>query len=212
MFTGIVEELGTLERLSPISQGRHLRISARRILEDLSPEDSVAVCGVCLTVTKVGKTFFEATAVEETLRRSTISEFKMNQKVNLERALRLNDRLGGHLVLGHIDGIGTVRSIVNKGTGKLFEIILAENLSRYIVEKGSIALDGVSLTVTGIHDNRVGVAVVPYTLQNTTFGLIHTGQKLNVELDIIGKYVEKLLQPAEAEERMGETWLRKLGY
>lgn len=212
MFTGIVEELGTVDRLTPISHGCHIRIFASRVMEDLSTEDSIAVSGVCLTVTKVDKTFFEVTAVDETLLRSTLSELKAKQTVNLERALRLNNRLGGHLVLGHVDGIGTIRSVVSRGVGKLFEIEIPEPLSRYTVEKGSITLDGVSLTTARVQHNLITISVVPYTLVHTTFGLTRSGKKVNIEVDILGKYIEKFLQQSEGGEKMGETWLRSLGY
>lgn len=212
MFTGIIEEMGIIERVTPVSHGRHFRISAIRVLEDLSTEDSISVSGVCLTTTKVDKNFFDVTAVDETLQRSTLSELTLKSKVNLERALRFNDRLGGHLVQGHIDGIGNVRSAVSKGASTLLEIEIPKHLARYIVEKGSIAIDGISLTIAKIHQDRLTISIIPYTLEHTTLGFIRPGCKVNLEVDMFSKYAEKFFQHLTRNEKMGENWYRSMGY
>lgn len=212
MFTGIVEEIGTIEKITPVSHGRHFRISARRILDELKPEDSIAVSGVCLTATSVGSTYFDVTAVDETLRRSTLGTVASGRKTNLERALRLNDRLGGHFVQGHVDGVGTVRSMATEGAASVCEIDIPEELSKYTVEKGSIAVDGVSLTIMRMNKNRIGVSLIPYTLEHTTLGAVRAGNQVNIEVDFLGKYVERFLQHRTQSDKMSASWLRSLGY
>ena len=212
MFTGIIEEMGIVDRITPISHGRHFHINASRVLEDLSPEDSISVSGICLTATKVDKTHFEVTAMDETLRISTLSEMNTKSQVNLERALRFSDRIGGHFVQGHVDGMGKVRKIISRGAGRLVEIEIPEQLTKYTIEKGSIAIDGVSLTIAGIRGNRLTLSIIPYTLTHTTLGSIDSRSMVNIEVDLFGKYVERLFQNTERNEKMGEAWLRSMGY
>jgi riboflavin synthase len=212
MFTGIVEEIGTIEKVTTVSHGRHFRVSAHRILDELKPEDSIAVSGVCLTATGVGSSYFEVMAVDETLRRSTLNSIASGKKVNLERALRLNDRLGGHFVQGHVDGVGTVRSMAAEGAASVCEIDIPEELSKYTVEKGSLAVDGVSLTIMRVGKNRMAVSLIPYTLEHTTLGMIRAGNQVNIEVDFLGKYVERFLQHRIPNHKMSASWLRSLGY
>ena len=212
MFTGIVEEIGTIEKVTSISHGRNFRVSAHRILDELKPEDSIAVSGVCLTATGVGSSYFEVTAVDETLRRSTLGFVAPGRKVNLERALRLSDRLGGHFVQGHVDGVGTVRSIATEGAASVCGIDIPEELSKYTVEKGSIAVDGVSLTIMRVDKNRIAVSLIPYTLEHTTLGSIRVGNQVNIEVDFLGKYVERFLHHRIPNDKMSASWLRSLGY
>lgn len=212
MFTGIIEEIGTLQRTVPVSHGRCFCITAKRVLEDLKPEDSVAINGVCLTATKIDRTFFEVTAVDETLERSTLRSFGVGQKVNLERALRMGDRVGGHLVQGHVDGTGRVQSLKHRGEGLLLTIDIPERLIKYTAEKGSIAIDGVSLTIAAVATSRITLSIIPFTLKHTTLGSLHIGSVVNLEVDILGKYVERLLENRTQKGRMDEAFLRSMGY
>jgi riboflavin synthase len=212
MFTGIIEEIGTLQRVLPVSHGLCFRITANRVLEDLKPEDSVAVNGVCLTATKIDRTTFEVTAVDETLERSTLRGLGGGQKVNLERALRVGDRMGGHMVQGHIDGTGKVISSKRRGDGLLLIIEIPERLVKYTVEKGSIAIDGVSLTIADVSAHRLTFAIIPYTLEHTTLGALRNSSQVNLEVDVLGKYVERLLENRTQKGRMDEAFLRSMGY
>jgi len=212
MFTGIIEEIGTLQRVVPVSHGRRFHITAKRVLEDLKPEDSVAVNGVCLTVTNRDRTTFKVTAVDETLERSTLRNLGAGRKVNLERALRVGDRMGGHWVQGHIDGMGNVVSSKRQGDGLLLTIEIPEHLIKYTAEKGSIAIDGVSLTIADVSDHRITVAVIPYTLEHTTLGSLRNGSQVNIEVDVLGKYVERLLESRTQKGRMDEASMRSMGY
>ena len=212
MFTGIVEEIGTVKKVTPVFQGLHFRIAASRVLEDLVPDNSISVSGVCLTATKVGSSFFEATAVEETIKKSTLGEIVSGDKVNLERAMRLSDRMGGHIVQGHVDGMGRVLSFTLNGESRLLEIEISENLSKYTVEKGSIAVDGVSLTIARLQGRRITISLIPHTLSHTTLGYLHIANKVNIEVDFIGKYVERFLQMKGESGKMNEAWLRSMGF
>lgn len=202
MFTGIVEELGTVRAIEPRDGGMRVEIECADVLDDAVIGASIAVDGCCLTVVELGTTeaggrWWAAEAQPETLRRSTLGDLAVGDPVNLERPLRLSDRLGGHLVQGHVDGIGTVvdRRPEPDGSTRVDVLIPAE-LGRYVVEKGSIALDGVSLTVAHVAANgtgtRVGVALIPHTLAVTTFGARVPGETVNVEVDLMAKYVERL--------------------
>jgi len=212
MFTGIIEEIGKVEKVTPVSYGLHFRIAASRVLEDLAPDSSISVNGVCLTATKVGNSFFEATAVEETIKKSTLGKTVAGDKVNLERAMRLSDRMGGHIVQGHVDGIGKVLSFVVNGESRLLEIEIPEHLSKYTVEKGSIAVDGVSMTIAQLQGRRITISLIPHTLSHTILGSLHTGDSVNVEVDFIGKYVERFLQLKREPGKMNEAWLRSMGF
>ena len=193
MFTGLVETVGTVRTARALSQGRLFGIACPSLLDDLKPDDSVAVNGVCLTATAVTAEGFEATAVGETLERSTLSRLRPGVHVNLERALRLGDRLGGHLVQGHVDGQGHVISSQPAGTGYWLDLEIPPDLERYAVEKGSIAIHGVSLTLAQVMPGRVRVAVIPYTWTHTVLHNLNPGDAVNLEMDLIGKYVERLM-------------------
>jgi riboflavin synthase len=193
MFTGIVEELGTVRRA-----GSRLAVSARKVVEDSEPGSSVAVNGVCLTVVdraaEDGGVVLSFDLSAETLDRSSLGRLSPGDVVNLERPVTLVTRLGGHLVQGHVDGVGEVRAIENGPPGRTVTISVPDSLRRYVVEKGSIAVDGVSLTVTTVEDGRFGVALVPYTLEATTFGGAKVGDPVNLEVDVVAKYVEGFLK------------------
>lgn len=204
MFTGIVEEVGTVRWVG----GGTLSIDAEEILTDVHLGDSIAVNGVCLTVTSFDKNHFEADVMPETVRRTSLAELRKGSLVNLERALTLASRLGGHIVSGHIDGVGTVAGLRQEGNALLLTVAAAPALLRGIVEKGSVALDGISLTVATVTAADFTVSLIPHTREVTNLRAKRTGSRLNIETDIIGKYVEKLMTAkdtghAEAAEGRG---------
>ena len=189
MFTGIIEEVGTIGRIG----GGVLAIDARRVLTDVQLGDSICVNGICLTVTSFDARHFTADVMPETIRRTSLAELKKGSPVNLERALTLSSRLGGHIVSGHIDGTGEVLSLKQEGNAVLLQIAADDALLRGIVEKGSVALDGISLTVAAVGAQDFTVSLIPHTLQSTNLHTKKKGSRVNIETDIIGKYVERLL-------------------
>jgi riboflavin synthase len=194
MFTGIVEEQGRLRQCTPNEGGAHLEFEAERVLEDARIGDSIAVDGCCLTIVERGADWWACDAVQETLGRTSLGGLQVGDAVNLERSVRLNDRLGGHLVQGHVDGRGQIadwRDLSDDST--LVAIEVEPALLRYVVEKGSIAVDGVSLTVVRAGDTRFEVALIPHTKQVTTLGSKRPGDHVNIEVDLFAKYVERLL-------------------
>ncbi|MCU1587772.1 MAG: ribE [Frankiales bacterium] len=194
MFTGIVEELGTVTRLEQLTDSARLTVHGPVVTSDAKHGDSISVNGVCLTVVTVEAGAFTADVMQETLDRSVLGGLAVGSPVNLERAVRLQDRLGGHLVQGHVDGVGTVVSTNPGERWTVLRISLPEGLGRYIVEKGSITVDGVSLTVSAVQEQWFEVSLIPTTLQLTTLGPKAPGDPVNLEVDITAKYVEKLLE------------------
>ena len=192
MFTGLVADVGTVEAVDATAGGVRLRVRSA-LATELAEGDSVAVNGVCLTATDVGDGGFGADVVHETLRRSSLAEVAAGAAVNLELPLRAADRLGGHVVQGHVDGMATVEDIREDGFGKVIELAVAPALLRYVVEKGSIAIDGVSLTVASVDAAGFTVALIPETLERTTLGSARPGTPVNLEVDVLAKYVEKLV-------------------
>jgi len=197
MFSGIVEDIGALQALEKKDKGVLLKIGVRKIdAGELDLGESVAVNGVCLTVVSAGDGSFSVDASHETLSRTNLSSLRTGSGVNLERSLRVGDRMGGHIVTGHVDGVGVVQSITPVGESKVFSFSIPESLAKYVVEKGSVAVDGVSLTVNSVKDTEFSVNIIPYTLRETIFSEFRRGRKVNIECDIIGKYVEKMLSGA----------------
>jgi riboflavin synthase len=192
MFTGIIEDLGTVVGVEALSTAARLTISGT-VLDDVQPGDSVAVNGVCLTAAAIGPTSFTADVMNETLSRSTLGALRPGERVNLERAVLPTTRLGGHIVQGHVDGVGTVTARRSDEHWDIVDIGLPADLVKYVVMKGSIALDGVSLTVASLDGARVGVSLIPETLARTTLGLRQIGDTVNIEVDVLAKYVEQLL-------------------
>ena len=188
MFTGIIEEVGALERLA----GGEIAIRAKKVLEDVALGDSIAVNGICLTVTHFDAAHFTADVMPETVRRTSLAELKRGSRVNLERALTLRSRLGGHIVSGHIDGVGTIAAMQEEGNAILLTVRAGADVLRYIVEKGSVALDGISLTVARVSAADFTVSLIPHTREITNLREKRVGSRLNIETDILGKYVEKL--------------------
>lgn len=195
MFTGIVEEMGTVRRLNQSPNRCELELSASKVLEGTQIGDSIAVNGVCLTVIRLGEEHFTADVMPETLRRSNLGQLKPGSRVNLERAMAANGRFGGHIVAGHIDGTGKIRAMQPEGNAVLVTISATPELLRYVVEKGSIAIDGISLTVANVSHTDFTVSLIPHTGEETTLLKHRPGEIVNLETDIIGKYVEKLMQP-----------------
>ncbi len=195
MFTGLVEEVGQVVALQLRADGARLRVGAARVLDGLALGDSVAVDGACLTVIAIHDDAFEVDAVAETLGRTALGDRAVGDRLNLERALRAGDRLGGHLVQGHVDGTGQIRGVTDEGTGSRFIITAAPEILRYVVEKGSITVDGVSLTVAARDSNGFVVALIPHTLNETTLGHATAGRRVNLEVDLVAKYVEALVAP-----------------
>ncbi len=197
MFTGIVEATGRVRALEPTAAGRRLRI-ATGLGAELQPGDSVAVNGVCLTAVAVDAEGFAADISSETMRVTALGGYREGQTVNLERPVRADARLGGHFVLGHVDGIGRITALRPDGGGYWLEIEVPASLGRLAISKGSIAIDGISLTVASLDRGRVGVAIVPFTLARTTLGTAAVGDAVNLEMDVLGKYVARLLDERSA--------------
>ena len=195
MFTGIIRERGRVAAIAGDADARHLRIEAPATASQLSVGDSVSVDGCCLTATEVAGGEFAVTAVPETISRTTLGELAAGDEVNLETATRVGEPLGGHYVQGHVDGVGQIESVEPEEEGAHVRISASPELLRYCVEKGSIAVGGVSLTITALDDGAFEVALVPHTLEQTTLGGAQPGDDVNLEVDILAKYVEKLVHP-----------------
>ncbi len=193
MFTGLIAEVGSVSAIEQNGAGARLQISAE-LARELTEGDSVAVNGVCLTATAVRDQGFRAEAMTETLERSSLGGLSAGAPVNLELPLRAGERLGGHIVQGHVDGTGTVSGIREEGFARVLEIGIEPHLERYLVEKGSVALDGVSLTVSALLDRGFAVSLIPETLKRTNLGGIGEGALLNIEVDILAKQVERLME------------------
>jgi riboflavin synthase len=192
VFTGLVADLGTVSALEATADGVRLRVRST-LAGELGEGDSVAVNGVCLTATQVADGEFTADVMHETLRRSSLAEVAGGTRVNLELPLRAADRLGGHVVQGHVDGVGAIRDAVEDGFARVVTIDAPPELLRYVVEKGSIAVDGVSLTVASVSPDTFSVSLIPETLERTNLGAAAPGTPVNLEVDVLAKYVEKLM-------------------
>jgi len=193
MFTGIIQEIGSIHDVRPIGSGVQLMVRAPEITAELKVGDSISINGVCQTVIQKEMEFFSVTAVEETLRKTTLGNMVRTARVNLELAMRLDDRIGGHLVSGHVDCVGEIQSIEQRGVSWFFQVLIPQQFHRYVIPIGSIALDGVSLTVASVTRGFVGVSLVPHTMENTIFATYKAKSQINIEFDMMGKYVEKLL-------------------
>ncbi len=212
MFTGIVAEIGAVQSLVGGAEGYQLRVRAQNVVEDLKLGDSVAVNGACLTVTSFDAGGFTVGLSPETLRRTNLGEARPGDRVNLERALRPTDRMGGHYVQGHVDGVGSVAGRRREGDALLVRFTCPAELSRYIVEKGFIAVDGISLTVTGRGEGWFTVSLIPFTQQSVTLSDKGVGERANLEVDIIAKYVESLLGGREQGGVITERLLAEEGF
>lgn len=209
MFTGIIEETGTIKAIRHSSGSSQITIGAAMVLSDIKIGDSINTNGVCLTVTSFGHDYFIVDVMPETLRRTSFSALNSGSPVNLERALRLSDRLGGHLVSGHIDGTGKIIRRWDEDNAVWFNISADPSVLRYIVEKGSVALDGISLTVATVDSRSFSVSVIPHTSEVTTILGKKSGDLLNIECDIIAKYIEKLNAPGDKRSKIDLEFLAK---
>lgn len=218
MFTGIIEGLGTIAAVRSAGQGRRLVVEAGFPLSDTKIGDSIAVNGACLTAVVISGSRFEVDAAPETLQRTLLGQAKIGDRVNLERALRLSDRLDGHLVSGHVDGIGTIANRTTLANAILITVTVSSSLARYMIEKGSVAVDGVSLTINKVGADFFEVSIIPHTAGLTTVGFKKTGEAVNIETDLIGKYIEKFMSTpaspsgAEKTSNIDMAFLAKSGF
>ena len=215
MFTGLVEELGKVKNIARGAKSVRLTVAGHKVLEDVKLGDSIAVNGTCLTVVDFSRDCFTADVMPETVDRTALAGLKPGDTVNLERTLRVGDRLGGHIVSGHIDGVGTILAKEQNDNAVIVRIGAGPEVMRYIIQKGSIAIDGTSLTVVDFGPDWFTVSLIPHTAAMTTVGLKATGQPVNLEADIIGKYVEKLLgfsQTAQPAEKLTLGFLEQHGF
>ena len=194
MFTGLIEEVGTVKGIRSQSGGMRLSIAGKTVLDGMKAGDSIAVNGACLTVVEMSHSVFGADVSKETLIKTTLGRLRVGDRVNLERAMRPADRLGGHLVAGHVDAVGVIRTIERTGEASLFTFEAPPEVSRYLIYKGSIAIDGISLTVNEVQGGRFTVTIIPHTARQTTLGFKKVGDPVNLESDMIGKYVEKFVK------------------
>lgn len=211
MFTGIIEDIGIITGISKMSGKWEFSVKTNLTPFDIKEGDSISVNGVCLTVIRAGKGVFSADASLETLNRTTLKDTKVSQRVNIERAMEAVGRFGGHLVTGHVDAIGTITDIKQAGDSRQFSIEIPIDISRYFVQKGSVAIDGISLTVNEQHGNTFTVNIIPYTASRTTIGEKNLRDRVNIETDIIGKYVESFLARNE-QKGIDLSFLSDHGY
>lgn len=214
MFTGLIEEIGAVVRAERRGDFQRTVVAASAgLLDSLRVGDSVNIDGACQTVVACGREGFAFESVAETLRRTTLGRLRAGERVNLERSLRVGDRLGGHLVAGHVDGVGRVADRSDGPAESVFQFELPEGLEKYIAEKGSVAVDGISLTVVGVAGRRFTVAIIPHTLRATTLSLRRPADPVNVEVDLVARYVERLMAHRDrAGEGLSEEKLKEMGY
>jgi len=217
MFTGIAEEKGIVKEIRKGNAFFRITIGCKRVLEDTRIGDSIAVNGICLTVTDMAGDWFSADVMPETMRHTALNQLSISSLLNLERALRLSDRLGGHLVSGHIDGVGKLTSRVEEGNAIWLSIEAPQDILKYLVPKGSVALDGISLTVARVYEDSFTVSLIPHTSKVTTLGERCAGDNLNVECDLVGKYIYKLMNKSEADpssqpQKLTEEFLKENGF
>jgi riboflavin synthase len=219
LFTGIVEELGEVSGQRHYKESSSLLIKGKVVLEGLKEGDSVAVNGVCLTVTSLSRSAFYADVMPETLRKTNLHQLKAGEMVNLERALTADGRLGGHFVSGHIDGTGEILSKKQEGNAVVVHVAAPGELMRYVIEKGSIAVDGISLTAIDVRDSSFAVSLIPHTAKLTTLGFKGRGDTVNLEADLLGKYIEKFIaamakgkEPSEKGEGITYSFLSEKGF
>jgi riboflavin synthase len=215
MFTGLIEEIGTIKKIDIIAGGgNQITIQADKILSDLKIDHSVAVSGVCLTAVEILKDGFKVDAVGETLEKSTLKNIHIGQKINLERAMQLSDRLGGHFVQGHVNGVGKVKQLLQRGENWFLVVDVPEHLQKYLISEGSIAIDGVSLTIANLQSTEIGVSVIPHTFKNTIISEYKINQSVNIETDFLAKYVENFILAYSQDGKSGLTMdkIKELGF
>ena len=215
MFTGIIEEIGSIRRIIPIRNGKKIFVNAQKVLSDLKVGDSMAVSGTCLTVAGLSKDSFMAEVVGETLLKTTIKRWTPRKKVNLERALQAADRFSGHLVQGHVNGIGRIVRMIHRGENWNLLLQIPQELTPYTIPEGSIAVDGVSLTIAEITGRIISISIIPHTFKNTIISTYKAGHLVNIEIDFLARYIEKLLLTKKGNtstETFSSEWFKSLGY
>lgn len=214
MFTGIVEEIGKVIEMKGDSKGIDIKIACSRVLEDTILGDSICVNGICLTVTEMSDSYFVAQMMRETLEKTAMGRLKKGSRVNLERALTLQKRLGGHIVSGHVDDVGSISNIRKEGISNVYSIKVAGENEKYLIYKGSITINGTSLTVSSVGDGYFEVSIIPHTSDQTVISELKPGDTVNLEFDIIGKYVERLLRMEKKSEKsnMDMNFLERNGF
>ena len=216
MFTGIIEEVGKVEAIRKLGGGIRLKVRCPRSAPELTINDSVAVNGVCLTTVARDEHSFETVAVEETLSKTNVGALTAGSRVNLELPLRFNDRLGGHLLLGHVDTTAPITAIEQKQDSWIFSIRLERPAMRYVIPVGSVAVDGVSLTVARIRGSVISISIIPHTMENTIFSTYAVGSTVNIEFDLVGKYIERMMKhedmPESGRTQITEQTLKEHGY
>ena len=213
MFTGIVEEIGIVSEVKRTKQSAVLSIDASNVLTDSKIGDSIAIDGVCLTMTQVDSARFTADITAETLRRTTLGDRIRGDGVNLERSLQLNSRLGGHIVLGHVDDVGVISDWQDEGDSSMMRVSASPGVMRYVVFKGSICVDGISLTIANLYDTEFDIALIPHTERVTTIGKKRVGDRVNIEVDLLGRYVERLLgEQSQSSRSVDFSYLKSHGF
>ncbi len=213
MFTGIVTEIGKIESVKNIGKGLRIIVAAPETSKELQVNDSVSINGACQTVISKTKFSFEVQAVEETIKKTTFGFLKKGEKVNLELSMKLNDRLGGHLVSGHVDCVGEITAVESRTLSLLFTIKIPKEFKKYVISVGSISIDGVSLTIADIYDDLITVSIIPHTLENTIFKYYKVNNKVNLEFDLIGKYIENMMTHTDSgKKKLTIEKLIKSGY
>jgi riboflavin synthase len=212
MFTGIIEEVGQLEKIKVTNGGKELCIRTKKVTKDMNPGDSLAVNGICFTIVTVTEQFLTVFASTETLEKTTAAYWRKGEQLNLERPLRIDGRLDGHIVLGHIDFVGQVKDIKKLGQSIIIRIEYPSEKARSFVYKGSVAVDGISLTISSLDKNYFENAIIPFTWANTNLQSLTQGKKVNIETDIIGKYIERLLKNRRYSNKITEDYLKLQGF
>ena len=213
MFTGLVKELGEIKKITPNAEGIILEVSSHELISEIGIDDSVAINGTCQTAVKVNTNSFEVQAIHTTLEKTTFKNFKVGTKVNLELALRASDRLGGHFVQGHVNGTTKLLKVENTGKNYVLSFSLPENLSRYFISEGSIAIDGISLTISRLEEDFFQVSIIPHTWENTNLSGLKISDEVNLEVDMLAKYLERLiLKSAPESSKLTKEWIKSMGF
>lgn len=211
MFTGLVEEVGSVKNIESAGNGKLITFNALLVTQHAKLGDSINVNGVCQTVVDLGKNYFSVEAVEETLKKTNFDRLKINEKVNFESSLTLNKKLGGHFVLGHVDTTGKIIDVKKQSSSYLLKINFSQEFEKYIIHVGSIAVDGISLTIADFTKDSFTISVIPHTWENTNFKFRKLNDYVNLEFDVLGKYVDKILNK-KSNSKISEEWLKDLGY
>lgn len=212
MFTGIIEEIGTITRFRRRGDRYDLEIEAGKITEDLRVDDSVNINGVCLTVVETTSGGFRVQVVPQTLRLSALEDYRVGDRVNLERAMAAGGRFGGHFVQGHVDGCADIKRIQRENDHATLSLTLSSDLTRFCIDQGSVAVDGVSLTIAGLRAGEMEIAIIPHTLKQTTLHARQRGDRVNIEVDMLSKYIQKHLQSMQSDRNMTIDWIQEQGF